>query len=548
MAAVFALFCAVYGNNLSDITTIGTGVCPRGVAIGDKNQIIVANFGAGTLIGQDTSNTPNSSVSIYPGSSSVPAPLQCGNSPRGVAYANINGTGIIAISNYDDGTVMVYTNNNGTPVLKDTIAVGKHPVGVAIGDLDNNGQPDIACAVYSDSKVVVIMNEFSKNVQKLEIPVPGNPTDVAMGTIGKDNVVVSANYNAGNVSVIKLAGAGLTIANNITTGGGPCKVAIANVMDNGSNDIVVANFYDNTVSIIQGPALTQTTTIKLTGTRPNGLCVADVTGSGKNDIITANRDSDSIDVIMKRAGVFQVIKSFQVTTDKDQTFGPVEVAAGDVNGDGLNDIVFTHMRTNTIRVIYQEPPAAPGVSSSSHPDQSLWYTDNSPVIQLAAPADLNGISGYLYTISKNTGSFSADKATFSSSPEIKLSGLETGKWVFTAAVKDSAGNIGKPTQYNINITEDMSDTNTYNYPNPCKGSTTIRFPLTATQEIKIMITDVNGRAVWHKDLSQNDVIAGVNTIQWNCVNDNGVEVANGVYIMKVSSKTKTVTKKIAVVK
>src|SRR5208283_2099823 len=149
LAAVLLVFGAVYGNNLSNISTVGAGICPRGIAIGDlnsngKNQIIVANFGAGTLIGQDTSNTPNSSVSIYSGNSNMPTSLQCGKSPRGVAFANINGTGILAITNYDDGTVMVYTTNNGTPVLADTIAVGKHPVGVAIGDLDNNGQPDIA--------------------------------------------------------------------------------------------------------------------------------------------------------------------------------------------------------------------------------------------------------------------------------------------------------------------------------------------------------------------------------------------------------------------
>jgi len=206
------------------------------------------------------------------------------------------------------------------------------------------------------------------------------------------------------------------------------------------------------------------------------------------------------------------------------------------------------MRTNTVRVIYQELPGAPSVSSSSHPEQSLWYTDNSPVIHLQAQSDLNGISGYLYSVSKDSGTFSAAKANFSTSPDIKLSGLETGSWVFTAAAKDSAGNVGAQSIYKINITADMSEQNTYNYPNPCKGTTTIRFPLVNPQDIKIAITDINARTVWHKDLSAADVIAGVNAIQWNCVNDNGVNVANGVYILRVMSKNTTVTKKIAVIK
>jgi len=93
---------------------------------------------------------------------------------------------------------------------------------------------------------------------------------------------------------------------------------------------------------------------KLNGLRPNGLAAGDINGDGLIDVVAANRDSDSIDILTQKNGRLELTQSITVTEDENKTYGPVEVAIGDVNADGLADIAFTHMRTGTLKVIYQE--------------------------------------------------------------------------------------------------------------------------------------------------------------------------------------------------
>ncbi|MGD8546305.1 MAG: hypothetical protein PVH12_09040, partial [Candidatus Bathyarchaeota archaeon] len=44
------------------------------------------------------------------------------------------------------------------------------------------------------------------------------------------------------------------------------------------------------------------------------------------------------------------------------------------------------------------PPSAPVVSSSTHPDESVWYSDNDPVFEWTTPSDVSGIVGYSYVL------------------------------------------------------------------------------------------------------------------------------------------------------
>jgi hypothetical protein len=545
-------------NTLSAIETYDSGVDPRGIAIADINgnginEVLAANFGAGTLIGQDTSTVPTSSISIF--SKWVRTQASAGRSPRGLAAGFINDDAIMdfVVSNYDDGNIMIFNGSASGPVLSDTIPAGKHPVGVAIGRVDGAGTTAncIAVAVYSDSKVVLIAREPLKNTfMKLETVVPGNPTDVAIGKISGENVVVSANYTTGNVSILKVQGGALVKTSDIKTGGGSCKVKIADVNNDGQNEIIVSNFFDNTISVIgfiNGTPL-DAVTYKLQGERPNGIAVGDVNGDGLNDVVVANRDSNSIDVLLQKDGKLVLSKTYVATNDTDKTFGPVEVAIGDVNGDGMNDIVFTHMKTGTVKVITQQKVASPVVTSSTHSNQDQWYANSSAEFTLTSADDMTGIAGYYYTVSKDKSVFDVKTAEYTQGSTIKKDGLETGTYYIMAAAKDNGGNVSGVTTFKLNINGDLSEKTVYNYPNPATDSTTIRFPLPAPQEVKIAISDSAGKLVWERQLSQGDTIAGVNNVVWKIINEAGMTVSNGVYLVKVITKDKVITKKIVVLK
>ncbi len=118
----------------------------------------------------------------------------------------------------------------------------------------------------------------------------------------------------------------------------------------------------------------------------------------------------------------------------------------------------------------------------------------------------------------------------------------TGNVIKAAKANSIVKNVTTPTP------EAMSANNTYNFPNPCNGPTTIRFSLSAPTDVNIGIYDINGRKVWGKSLNAASVNRGVNYVIWNLRNDAGVEVANGVYLLTIQAEGKVVRKKIAVIK
>jgi hypothetical protein len=464
MLVSFVISSAVSANTLSAINTYDSGLYPRGIVIADingdgKNEVLVANFGEDTLIGQGSDVTPTSSISIF--RNGMKDVIAAGNTPRGLAAGDFNNDKItdFAVSNYEDGTVMLFQGNNS-----ETVEVGKYPVGIAIGSIDNEGvkKDDIAVAVYADSKVSVLVRDSKGAIEKIDIAVPGNPTDVAIGRLNNERVILSANYSAATISVIKKQDGVITKTADIPAGSGVCKVKIADVTGDGNEDIVAANFHDNTVSVIEfknGIAQEQTV-YKLNGLRPNGIAVGDINGDGLLDVVTANRDSDTIDILIQKDGKLELSQSISVTEDENKTYGPVEVAIGDVNADGLPDIAFTHMRTGTLKVIYQEKEK-----------------EEQPV-----------------------------------------------------------------------LIPEMNKATVFNYPNPAKTQTTFRFPLQEKQEVKIAVMDIKGNLVWSRTISEAEAVKGINYITWNLVNDIGQGVSNGVYILKVITKEKVISKNIAIVK
>lgn len=549
--SIVFLTVVVYANNLSEISTYGAGSYPRGIAAADLNgdgvkEIVVANFGAGTLIGQEAAAPSDSSISVFSkdGSGLKSVVQQSGKSPRGVASGDLNNDGKddFAVSNYDDGTVTIY--NGFEPMV---LTAGKHPVGIAIGDMNNDGLNDIAVSVYSENKVVLFAAEQNGGYVRYEVLVPGSPTDVVIGELNGLKVIVSANYSAASVSILNFTGKSLEKRADVAVGGGPCKVELADLTGDGVNDIAAANFYDNTVSVIPSGSGTATA-VKLGGIRPNGMTVADVNGDKLMDVITANRDDDTVDILLQKNGALVLAKTITVTNNTDKTFGPVEVAAGDFNADGLTDIAFTHMRTNSLKVMYQQLPGAPAVTCATHPNQETWYAATTAVFSLSAE-DLNGVEGYLYTMSREANAFSVKDAALSTTGAIEIKSLETGTYYFTAATKDKAGNISAAvTVYKVNVTGELSEKNVYNFPNPANGPTTIRFAMSKTADVKLTISDSNGRLVWHKEIPAASVIAGVNYVIWDLLNDSGMRIANGVYNFKVITQDKVISKKIAVVK
>ncbi|MCH7772109.1 MAG: hypothetical protein IIA49_14020 [Bacteroidetes bacterium] len=190
---------------------------------------------------------------------------------------------------------------------------------------------------------------------------------------------------------------------------------------------------------------------------------------------------------------------------------------------------------------------------SAKPDVMILLEDNSPL-----PLDTsfftivyNNVPLYFTQpeLSYEYTSYPNSKSEIHWTPE-----LPDGKHTLEILAKDASGNFFDSTSSRTSffVFNEFDLTEVYNYPNPFSKDTYFTFSLQGSElpeNVKIKIYTIAGRLIHDVDISALDLNVGFNKIYWDGKDQDGDEVANGVYLYKVSAKfpeeTKTVTQKLA---
>ena len=85
-----------------------------------------------------------------------------------------------------------------------------------------------------------------------------------------------------------------------------------------------------------------------------------------------------------------------------------------------------------------------------------------------------------------------------------------------------------------------------NYPNPFNPSTSIEFELEQSDNIKLIIYDINGRHL--KTLADNYFSNGTHKFTWNSNDDYGNKVSSGVYVYQLISSDEIISNKMLLLK
>ena len=85
-----------------------------------------------------------------------------------------------------------------------------------------------------------------------------------------------------------------------------------------------------------------------------------------------------------------------------------------------------------------------------------------------------------------------------------------------------------------------------NYPNPFNPTTTINFALPEASEVSLAIYDLQGQLV--RKLVAGEVSAGYHSVVWNARDENGQQVASGVYLYIVKAGSFTAQRKLVLTK
>ncbi|MGH3116261.1 MAG: RHS repeat-associated core domain-containing protein [Gaiellales bacterium] len=95
-------------------------------------------------------------------------------------------------------------------------------------------------------------------------------------------------------------------------------------------------------------------------------------------------------------------------------------------------------------------PAAPAVSSSTHPDQNAWYTNDTPSFSWSA-SDTSGITGYSYGLDQAANTAPDDSSEGTGTSWTSPTAKPDGTWYFHVKAKNGAGLWGTATHYRVQI-------------------------------------------------------------------------------------------------
>ena len=144
------------------------------------------------------------------------------------------------------------------------------------------------------------------------------------------------------------------------------------------------------------------------------------------------------------------------------------------SGDGTKTVYYqVRDKAGNIRQVYDTiildttNPPAPVISSSTHPDENVWYCNRNPTFTWTTPSDPSGIACYSYILD-HSSTTTPDKICDTTGNSKSYTNLAYGTWYFHVRAKDNAGNWGPADHYRVQLEDcDLKD-GCYAYDNGCE--------------------------------------------------------------------------------
>jgi hypothetical protein len=359
--------------------------------------------------------------------------------------------------------------------------VGTGPGAVVVGDFDHDGKLDLATANSGDNTITVLLGNGNGTFQDSPGSLAQNtyfvgssPSAlVADDFLHNGNLdLVAANFGDNTVTVLLGNGDGTfqddprsLAQHTFSVGNGPNTVAVGDFNNDGAHDLVTANAYDNTVSELLGlgEAQFRTATPANSIAPRNTPFLQDLTGDGIADQLVLNSSGDLLfrqglpgpansfappvpinagrparDATVYRTGSGWAVaaidqeentvslyiwdpatKSFRHTVAFATGNFPSRIAAADLTGKHLDDLVVANAFDNALTIAFQAPLNQMG------PFVPFGTTQTVPVG--AAPSDISFASGG------------------SAGPDIVVSDQASGD--FSILFNDASHSFGRQSRY-----------------------------------------------------------------------------------------------------
>lgn len=353
------------------------GYLPWSLAVGDFNEDgktdVAVAFNSGDSIVVSMGNGD--------GSFQVPGAYSGVNNARWIVTGDFNGDGHadLAVANIGGDSVTVYLGKgDGTFGSPQTVGIGagSGPFALVVGDFNGDGKADVAVTGDLSGDVTVLLGKGDGSFQRLAAaPCGKDPRSIAAGDFNGDGMadLVVGNYTAGMVTVLLGKGDGTfqagTTYNVASTGDNssptnPRSIAVADFNNDGKMDLAVVNETTGTVDILAGkgdgsflnsqpacPTCTSATSPAKYLDGPYALAAADMDGDNVLDLVATNTNGASV-TLLHGNGDGQFTMGGTFTTGAS----PLWVAVTSLRNNGMADLI-TANESGTISTLLALPPA-----------------------------------------------------------------------------------------------------------------------------------------------------------------------------------------------
>ena len=350
-------------------TRIAVGSHPTSIAVGDLNSdtntdIVVAN-------GNDNS------ISVFlgtgTGSFSANGTVSVGSYPSAIRLSQINSSSDsnldIVVSNRDSNSVSVLLGQgNGsflTPTtvsIEDASATGPLPVGIAVGDFNNDGFQDVATANSGQDYISYVLGNGDGTFNSLQTAWVG----------GKQYGIESSDLNKNGRDDL-----------------------ITSIQKDGVNNIGVL-LSRNQADIF--PAYDS----YYVSSKPGQIQLADYNGNGYIDIWNGHQGEGGVSLLLNKGyGKFNNAELYETNFIVDS------IAVGDINGDdfpdallmGIGGTLSTHINSRDFIVISSDNPYPNNIDNT----KSYTFPENVDAIDIFFSAYSNLGTGDTLTVTSNGG-------------------------------------------------------------------------------------------------------------------------------------------------
>ena len=276
---------------------------------------------------------------------------------------------------------------------------------IGLRDLDGDAKPDLVLSKYGESRLYVFKNIASNASTNIFAPalafsVPqytDNGIIVDVNGDGKPDIVV-ADIVSGVVSVLRNQAAtgsltSLSFAPAVPIGTGQYPFVTAGDLDGDTlPELIVANYHTNSVSIYKNLSFDQSIAFSkevnlVVGASPHSGTLVDIDRDGRLDLLVGT--SSGVVVLTNCVVGGDIVHAFGlpiVVTANAQVSG---IAVGDVDGDGLVDLILGSWSSGSITVVRNN--TQPGRVTSASFASQLQLSAETGLLGVAV-GDLNGDS------------------------------------------------------------------------------------------------------------------------------------------------------------